>query len=439
MTPLDLGFVSSPACTNGKLDQNESDLDCGGVCGATCTYGQHCRGNMDCAAGTCMNGVCAPTGSSCLDHFKDGSETDADCGGGTCPKCADGKHCAAGSDYASGMCGAGVCAAGKPRFDFAAARFFGVGRGPSSIAAADYDRDGKLDLAVAAHQSRDVSVLLGFGDGTLHDAIRVPLTGDPQSIEAADLDGDGQPDLITANRDTNTLTVLHNTGHGSFAVLAEIPADMAPADAIAADLNRDGKLDLIASAQQSGSVQVFLGAGDGKTWNKLDPGKFWSSAGPLAAGDLNGDGFFDVAAIGNYQVNLLLGDGMGGLSMPVSLALSPYPWFVIAADLRKSGRLDLVSSTYEGYLLVSLAKKDIGMGGSLFDAPTKLDVGGAPGVVRAADFDGDGTLDLTSVNLVTNVVHVFAGRGDGSFEPAQNFFLGGSLQTVAVGDFIGDG
>ncbi|MFO0755193.1 MAG: hypothetical protein U0359_01775 [Byssovorax sp.] len=69
-----------------------------------------CNGNADCMAPTvCQAHQCLPV--SCMDAMKNGTETDIDCGGPTCPKCANGKTCSASSDCTSGICQGGSCQA----------------------------------------------------------------------------------------------------------------------------------------------------------------------------------------------------------------------------------------------------------------------------------------------------------------------------------------
>ena len=79
-----------------EVDATSDDHNCGG-CGSVCINGQ-----------TCQHGACAG-GPTCNDAIKNGHETDVDCGGGTCPVCADGKLCAANTDCHSGSCQKGVC------------------------------------------------------------------------------------------------------------------------------------------------------------------------------------------------------------------------------------------------------------------------------------------------------------------------------------------
>ena len=101
----------SETCSDGVKNQNETDVDCGGVC-AGCAEGESCLADSDCASGNCDAGSCAPAGGpTCDDGVQNGDETDVDCGGPDCDPCADGESCADDSDCASGNCDAGSCAA----------------------------------------------------------------------------------------------------------------------------------------------------------------------------------------------------------------------------------------------------------------------------------------------------------------------------------------
>lgn len=104
------GICKAPTCTDGTKNQDEVDIDCGGAC-PKCDILKACKGNAD-----CTSGVCADTGKgkqcqppACDDVVKNGSESDVDCGGDKCAKCADGKACKVRGDCASDVCTGGKC------------------------------------------------------------------------------------------------------------------------------------------------------------------------------------------------------------------------------------------------------------------------------------------------------------------------------------------
>jgi hypothetical protein len=96
----------TPRCDDQLLNQDETDVDCGGRCGATCDREQRCGGDRDCAEGlfcAAASGRCAE--ASCRDGAQNGTEILTDCGGGDCPGCPEGMPCQVGADCASGVCG----------------------------------------------------------------------------------------------------------------------------------------------------------------------------------------------------------------------------------------------------------------------------------------------------------------------------------------------
>ena len=101
------GVCSVASCTDGILNQGETDVDCGGPNCAGCEEGASCNANSDCGSGNCASGVCAA--ASCSNGIQDGDETDVDCGGSSCSACENGKSCTLNTDCASGSCNNGVC------------------------------------------------------------------------------------------------------------------------------------------------------------------------------------------------------------------------------------------------------------------------------------------------------------------------------------------
>lgn len=90
-------------CTDGTLNRDETDVDCGGARCPGCGEGLDCLGDEDCASGVCDDGTCAA--ASCSDGTANGAETDRDCGGPDCTPCRDGRVCEMARDCASGVCG----------------------------------------------------------------------------------------------------------------------------------------------------------------------------------------------------------------------------------------------------------------------------------------------------------------------------------------------
>src|SRR5215212_744323 len=101
-------FYLNPRCIDLIRNGDETDIDCGGTCGA-CDVGERCSVATDCDQSTCVDGRCEPL--PCANSVKDGQETDVDCGGPTCRKCAGARACSVASDCFSGTCvtGAKVC------------------------------------------------------------------------------------------------------------------------------------------------------------------------------------------------------------------------------------------------------------------------------------------------------------------------------------------
>jgi hypothetical protein len=113
------GFCKPPACDDGVKNGKEKGVDCGGGTCPGCPVGNPCDNAADCESKLCSGGcgpICQKTG--CDNHLIDGSETDIDCGGGSCPACDFGKTCKTGSDCASGECAGGTCQCRSEEFVF---------------------------------------------------------------------------------------------------------------------------------------------------------------------------------------------------------------------------------------------------------------------------------------------------------------------------------
>ena len=136
-----------------------------------------------------------------------------------------------------------------------------AGGNPFSVAVADLNGDGKMDLAVADETDSTVSVLLGDGKGKFGAAQAFNTGTLPFSVAIADIDGDGKPDILTANENTNDVAVLLGKGNGKFASAVSVPVDQAPQALIVDDFNHDGLPDVAVANLISSDISILLNAG----------------------------------------------------------------------------------------------------------------------------------------------------------------------------------
>jgi hypothetical protein len=268
---------------------------------------------------------------------------------------------------------------------------------PVWAATADIDRDFNPDLLVVDGASSyeypvgAVSVALGNGDGTLQVPAVLTDVNYPYAAAVADLDGDGRLDVAIANSGSDDITVYRGDGTGGFGASARFAAGGGPFWIVATDLNHDAIPDLItANVGYSlpkpgvpGDVTVLLGEGDGRF---LAPRHVIAGSSPvsLAVFDFNSDGDRDLAVVDRAadRLTLLLGQGNGAFRWLASYATGQEP----------------------------------------------LDV-------HAVELDGDGQEDLAVANWGTGDLSLFSGAGDGTFEPSGRFAAGLGAIFIAAGSF----
>ena len=321
-----------------------------------------------------------------------------------------------------------------------------------SLTAADFNRDGKLDLVVVTggtSNSSIITVLLGNGDGTF--TAGASYTGlQPGLIVAADVNLDGKPDLVIAGIASvlpTAFVVMLGNGDGTFAAPVGYGAAATPYAPVVADFNGDGKPD-VAVSDGASSVHILLGNGDGTFQNQIDYAV--SGTEGLAAADFNRDGDVDLATSG---ATILLGNGDGTFQAARNFGLvyigagNGVTPSIILGDFSGNGKLDAaVAAT--GILLA------FGNGDGTFQSynggasglgSNTLGVNTSGGGILAADFTNNGTLDLAATTgtfggLSDDLVAVLLGNGNGTFQPEIDFSSWYQVPlSLATADFNGDG
>ena len=334
---------------------------------------------------------------------------------------------------------------GEPKSSISMERIdFPAGPNPIALTLGDFNNDGKLDLAVAdgiiCCDFGYVSILLGNGDGTFQAAVAYGVGRNPFWVTTADFNGDGKLDLATANYLDGTISILIGNGDGTFQSAVNYAVGVEPSSIAVGDFNADGKLDLAVSNAVSNSVSILLGNGDGTFAPQIDYAA-GTEANWIAVGDFNGDGKLDLAVANftqNNTISILLGNGDGSFQPPVSYGTGSLPYSILTADLNGDGKLDLAVTNAQANTLSVL----IGNGDGSFQQHVDYPTGSNPSSIAVGDVNGDGHLDLVTGNHASNTASLLLGNGDGTFRQNIDFSSGSaafSVAGVAIADFNGDG
>lgn len=346
--------------------------------------------------------------------------------------------------------------------------------GPVRVIIADFNQDGKSDLAIAngnweaTNGNGSVSLLLGNGDGSFRAAYSY-LSSFSHGVSAADFNRDGKMDLavplcadITCAQGAVNVMLANASGFQTVRYLTTTGPSIFAATG---DFNGDGILDLAVSgcadsACTTGAVSILLGNADGTFQSAVNYASGGVQADKLQVADLNGDGKLDLivanfcgtsACTGNGSVGVLLGNGNGTFQAAVSYDTGGLNTSdIVLADFNGDGKLDaaLMNECADSNCNSGTVALLLGNGDGTFKSSTIIPLGTYfPVALTAADFNGDGKMDLAGVSLCADstcsgdgVVSVLLGNGDGTFRAAASYDAGDiDSESVVLGDFNGDG
>jgi hypothetical protein len=318
-----------------------------------------------------------------------------------------------------------------------------VGKGPKWISVADLNHDGNPDLVVANADSGTVTVLLGNGKGQFHEPAGSPFVAGhlPNDIAIADMNRDGNPDLVIADHQSPFLTILLGDGMGGFHPAPGSPVDVHshphPHGVVVADFDGDGHPDVVTDSWGTNQIELLLGDGKG---GLQTPGKYFATGHRpyerLRSADFTQDGIPDVVTtnLDDGTLTILLGDGKGGFrNAPGSpLPAGANPWQVAIDDVDGDGNADLLIIPYERDIadpsqnaLTILRGDEIGGFKPMVDSPLPLEGCHGPNSVTAGDLYGNGRQDIVVSCAESRNLLIFARDGNGHFAASSQPAKGG--------------
>lgn len=312
-----------------------------------------------------------------------------------------------------------------------------AGTGTKTVCAADFNNDGKPDLALSNHTA-GISVLLNNGDGSFGPPSILAAEALPWALCSADFNGDGKADLASHNMGPGTVSILLGDGTGNFSAAPGFSTGIFNTEAslCTGDFDNNGDIDL-AVGSGFNYMLVALGNGDGTFGSAT---QFTTGGGrSITAADVNGDGKTDLAT----TLSVMSGNGTGGFGAPVSLAMGVAPISLISDDFNGDGKADLVATDRNDNTTRNLSVI-LGNGSGNFSVGTPISVGNqtVPSSLCSGDFNGDGKRDLaTAVILNHNIgkVAILLGNGNGGFGAYTLFAVDSFPQALTAADLNADG
>ena len=320
---------------------------------------------------------------------------------------------------------------------------------PFSIAVADFNNDGRLDIAVTLLSVDNVNILLGRSNGTFQSP-KTFSTGTftrPNSLAVGDFNQDGNMDIAVGNtegREEHILILLGNgkrnfSNHGKYAT----QTDSMVCSVVIGNFSKDSHADIAVVSFDSQQVEIFLGYGDGSFMNQM-PYSTATSSNPvsIAIGHFNNDNLTDLAVsyFEEAVVGILLGSTVTNFvdQSTWSTGTAASPRSLVLNDFTNDGQFDIIVGN-DGTHDIDILIND-GYGKFSIQTVCSGDSTFYPTCMVASDFNGDKQLDIAVANSVVSTITLLYGEGNSTFGRPTVFLTedNSNPQSIAIGDFNND-
>ncbi|CAF3792437.1 unnamed protein product [Rotaria sp. Silwood1] len=328
---------------------------------------------------------------------------------------------------------------GNDSFQLARTYSTGFGSGPYAIATAKLKNNNQTDIVVTLWGTGNVGILTEyvaaeFGNQKTYTTGSAPQ---PYSVTVGNFNDDSYIDIAIVNSGSDTLDVIFNSGNGTFEtqISYAIGSNSYPRYVFAGDINKDNHLDLITANSKNNSINILMGHGNGS----FDIPRVYSTgidSYPLAVaiGDVNNDNRPDLitANAGTNSIGILLGFDYTTFQSQKTYSSENIrrPHNIITNDFNKDTYLDIVITCHLSDNIGVL----LGYSNGSFGAMMTYSIGNGsrPESLAVHDFNNDGLLDIVIANSGTNDIGILLGYGNESFTAMIRYSTGNNSTPMAI-------
>ncbi len=312
-----------------------------------------------------------------------------------------------------------------------------VGGSPYKIVSGDYDKDGKIDLAVM--DSNKVTILKNDGTGIFTVLQVIGGLSGLADMVTGDINNDGYPDLVCAAQWSNQFAVLKNNGSGWFVHSNNFSTyGTRPMHVSLCNLDNDCYPDVIITNWSSYNFAMFKNDGTGVFSLQNIVAGIGTRPKAIGTGDFDGDGYFDIAIGIDWApalVETFKNNGNYNFIQVQSVIVPDRPYSITSNDYNNDGKTDLCISNYYDNSVSELTNNGTGY---FTSAIYPMGGTGARFLIQG-DYDNDGDMDLSIGSAEIGIISVMKNNGTGIF--SGNVFINsfGYPGSIANGDFDNDG